>query len=527
MSKWWNQLVKNAVFAPVWMLFMFAVLQIIGGLKQSLVALNKVDANASFGAIFAGDGDSISLVMNFIIIIILLGGSTLIANNLSVSGAGAASKLTKRVGGYVRSGYTSAGRVVGAAGIQLPSAIARRTIGAGAASLAASKGLQKAANGGGLRGFFARRAQEAANITTGSSFNVLNTGFGNTAVGKILGKGTGKGGYTQYVKDLKKKAENDVKRFDLSDTDKAVLEGNIKAAEKTRDDVATKVNEQTAAVFADPTLVADLARATKKAKDVADLRDPEIDILTAELAAATQEERTLRNSGNIAGASAAANRVRRITAELETKRTDIETAAAEKTRLAKKLAVEQDRVADARKGIRDSFKAELAATLPALDAARIEKDKALGLSEEDFKKRIVGREIMVNGNPVTVEKDLKELNKFIKENPDEYRQITKAFADIGIKEQRGYVKENKETYVKEVVAPERGILAAAYTVGDFFGTGVFGTQNAKGARYAAAGAILSKLNEKTNKDNVFDTLQRIVKEEAEASAPIPTPGTTT
>jgi len=198
-DKWWGALIKNALFAPLFMMFLWAVLKITEGLSGT--EGGGISEIASSGSI----GDSF---FKLLIIMGLLYGATSIANELSTLGGSYAKKIgIKGFSGGLRA--LGVGRAVGLAG-----KLGRGTIGNVGDRFANSDYLKnKAAKGNFAGRFLARGALDASNKAAKASFdfrdNKIAKSLEKVSGGLNLGKGVG--GYdkfidkeAQYIADAKK-----------------------------------------------------------------------------------------------------------------------------------------------------------------------------------------------------------------------------------------------------------------------------------------------------------------------------------
>jgi len=88
-NKWWGSLINNALFAPIFMLMLWATVKIIGGLTSGVS--NK---EGTLSNLAKGDGGAWNLIFGLMIIVGLLYASTKIGSELAIAGE----KFAKKVG---------------------------------------------------------------------------------------------------------------------------------------------------------------------------------------------------------------------------------------------------------------------------------------------------------------------------------------------------------------------------------------------------------------------------------------------
>ncbi len=79
-NKWWDALIKNALFAPLFMLMLWGVVHVMQGMQ-------KGGGGADFASLVSKDGGSWLYTLNMMVVIGLLYASTKIADGLSIKGA--------------------------------------------------------------------------------------------------------------------------------------------------------------------------------------------------------------------------------------------------------------------------------------------------------------------------------------------------------------------------------------------------------------------------------------------------------
>ncbi len=179
-KRWWNSLVGQSIFAPVFMILTWVNLTVASSMFQAK------STTETLGAIFSQNGGSgstfengISALFNFSLIIGLSLASLIIAKKASSMG-----------GNY----FSSVNKFIGNAALSTASFAGRNTLGWGASRIADNEKLRNSNN------WFARQSWRAANRASTSSFDLRNApgGIGGQVFGD-LGSATGAGGYRKGV----------------------------------------------------------------------------------------------------------------------------------------------------------------------------------------------------------------------------------------------------------------------------------------------------------------------------------------
>ncbi|MBU1046328.1 type IV secretion system protein [Patescibacteria group bacterium] len=185
-SKWWSELTNQAIFAPVYMMFIYIIATAIN--TDAFQSTLRNSATNSFADVFTGGGVVI-VIFNFLLIIGLLLGALISAKRFGAVGANFATE--------------KAGAGIGKLAFGTTAWAGRRTVGAWAASRAEKmQGSDFATTGMG------KLALKGLRNVGDASFDVRNVktireGAGNLPGGGIkLGEGR-KGGYTTIAKDVK------------------------------------------------------------------------------------------------------------------------------------------------------------------------------------------------------------------------------------------------------------------------------------------------------------------------------------
>lgn len=181
-GEWWKMLIKQTLFAPVFLILMWIAITVVLDPKFILAGM---DPNATWTDITNGVAKSVAIFLNFGLVITFMWFSLKMAQN--VGGKGAA-LITKAVG-------TAA---LGPVAFGL-----RKTIGQGAYRLAQSEAFQKAAAKGGLGGFVSNLGLKTTRGVAKRSFDV-RAAPGVSALGVDMGKAGGKGGFIGGQKEVAK-----------------------------------------------------------------------------------------------------------------------------------------------------------------------------------------------------------------------------------------------------------------------------------------------------------------------------------
>jgi hypothetical protein len=191
-GKWWKALSSQAFFAPIFMLLMWISITVLQSLNLTTdfsAALNTTAASTATAVNGVTSTVGVSPTMastfiNFVIVIVFMIASLLIAKSYSERAGGFVNKMTKTAFGL------AGGATMGVAG-----RFGRKTVGRVGQAVADSNFLKDRASESRL----ARLALVAGKKTGSASFDARGT-----IIGKQLdaGKATGKGGYRQSREDL-------------------------------------------------------------------------------------------------------------------------------------------------------------------------------------------------------------------------------------------------------------------------------------------------------------------------------------
>lgn len=193
-SQWVDALIAQAFFAPIYFMMTWIVIVISRGLftggSGTLATALTGTIDPATGAAQAPDIGSVAILMNFIIVIVMLIASLVVAKEWAGKTPGGVSKLT--------------GWAMGAAGtatLGLAGKAGRKTLGSWGGNTMNDDELKARARQGDMA---ARLKLATASRMAKSSFDMRATGIGAT-----LGAGKGqKGGFIQDQKDAAKKFES-------------------------------------------------------------------------------------------------------------------------------------------------------------------------------------------------------------------------------------------------------------------------------------------------------------------------------
>ncbi|OHA91047.1 MAG: hypothetical protein A2832_01360 [Candidatus Zambryskibacteria bacterium RIFCSPHIGHO2_01_FULL_44_22b] len=223
-DKWKDALIGQAFFAPIYFILTWIVIVVSRGLFKgggSMVsAISGVASSSTGGAV--ADPTAIGILVNFIIMIVLLMASIIIAKEWANKAPGGVSKLTSWAMG------AAGGATLGMAG-----RFGRGTVGRAGQALGDSEKLKAAVARGGAGGIAARLALATGRKTGGASFDVRGMG----ALGALDAGKAQKGGFAKYREEKAKDEAKFAASLGPSDktlakAERAVKEGKEGAAEK-------------------------------------------------------------------------------------------------------------------------------------------------------------------------------------------------------------------------------------------------------------------------------------------------------
>ncbi len=231
-DRFWSMFIGRALFAPIYLLFIYFSLQIISGLQVSVGGQTNGFGNPDWAGTFQGAGKldtqgnavlTLGTFPFFILAAIFMAASVVIANKLGADGGAKAVGLGKTFERKVRG-------AVGSGTLGLAGVAGQQTLGRYARGRANDEDLQRRAAEGSYR---ARMQLAAARRVADSSFDARRVG----GVGKALGIGEGqKGGIETRIKDKQKKEEEFMKslKTDIS----------IKDSEKIKKEEEEKLEKE-------------------------------------------------------------------------------------------------------------------------------------------------------------------------------------------------------------------------------------------------------------------------------------------
>lgn len=405
-TKWWDALTGQAVFAPLYMFMTWVVLTLI-----SSAGFFQVAADANYGKMFIGakgappDASSISLVINFAIIIGLAIFSLTTAKEYASKGSTLIAKATGKLTAFAGGAVMGAGAMAG-----------RNTIGRAGSLVANSDKLKDLASKGGFGGIASRLALRTSGKAAGATFDARNTGSVGAltgALGMDIGKG-GKGTYKSVLDDKEKKQKAFVDSLKPSAVATAVATEN---AEKNKNEaVGNRTSKQNE--INDPEFI---ARENKAKEDY--LNSPEYAKIKEAAAKEVEENKA--------------------------KQKVIDDETAQKTKLDKEL-VDLEAGAKAKTAFmgKAQIDAEISAKKAEIEAQnkKIEEVKKINIIENtaalESKK---AADNFVSDEKKTKNKELEELVKLEKEAVDGVAKVKSMWADRAEAYATNVVESNKWT----------------------------------------------------------------------------------
>lgn len=396
-EKWWQALINQSFFAPLFFAMTWVVFMVANGLKASvnLSGLSAADTtfiDAVSSSTAGGLGGHIGIILNFVII-----------TGLSIAALVFSKQMASKTAGF---NAISGG--IGAAGAGVTAWGARNSIGRGATVLAQSSGLRNAAASNKWYSSAARAGLWTANKGSGSSFDVSNS---NTlgkipGLGKemsILGKASGKGGFNKSIEDkAKKKADYAKAVYGTSPVDKErdenakkELENEIKL-DKSKD--VTRIKAERKAEF--DTMREESKKKTKEAND--------------------HERTKLKNNFDNLEELKKERKAKEVELQAARKRgandLEIESLEKESESLGKSIELENQNISEARKDLEENDQEYISKKEAAEDARN-----ALNEAKKDLKSKIKDNEYS------------EEIQKKMKAHKD--------FENSGNKRQKAYAKK--------------------------------------------------------------------------------------
>ncbi len=248
-NMWWSALTENAVIAPAFLFMLYLVCNIIR--SGNLVDINQTD-KSSLAVAFLGDSDHFVIILQFIILIGLIWGALVIAQNVSSATASSSIRFAGRMTGGMLAGTAIAGRQVGG---RVGRAVSESDlVKRGATS---RSGIIRAGS---------RMALKGGDAAAKSSWDVRNTKAGDAAISGTLnyaselgktgainvgaGRDRGKGGVVGARAAEDKKIAHD--RQNLGNILAKDSEGRIRMTERTamKEEQVMKKNKKTGKMVA-------------------------------------------------------------------------------------------------------------------------------------------------------------------------------------------------------------------------------------------------------------------------------------
>lgn len=506
-NQWWDSMTGQAVFPMIFMLLVWVILRIMStadflGLDSSTTA-SSITQSATIG----------NTVLNFVIVIGFMVATLVISKSYSDKGG--------KLGGQV------VGKALGF-GMGTAGFVGRRTIGAGARSLADSEKLKNAASKSGFGGSLARLSLRSAQGTAKSTFDVRSTKVGGILGKEVVnvGKAGGKGGYDQQVKDAAKKHEDFVKTLGPSEIVTEQTKVDRKAAEDTLG-AARKEREQ---AYRDnnPAAVAAAEEKMRRARE---------DIAAADKVVGASDKDVAARKKKITDEKDAALAVIDKNSNLADKKD-------KKSKLEKELAEENEVMAQKIKEATDKATPEITKKEEELAKQKAELEKTLAEGGEGgfLKSDIATKEAELASKRADTEKEVEAIRAAMSERvaskqaslestKQEIASIESARSAIqtrfddeasSVKEVKGVADERKKAYIETIAGPDEynDVLGISYKPGTkrAFFVGPIKRSN----RQAAA-------NMRKGKKSIEDSLKDLIKEDQakeekkpEAEAPAPT-----
>ncbi|MDO8492881.1 MAG: hypothetical protein Q7S34_04535 [bacterium] len=266
---WKKTLTREAIFAPFMMAMLWVVAAMSSGIAAGLIPTNE---SVAWSDAFAGKGgQSIYVIVNFALLIILL-----------VAGMAMSKKFSGSAGGAVL-GWSDkwSRKAVGGMTLGLGARVGRQTLGRGFNAVAESKTAQKMASSRNfLTRFAGATAIKASRGAASSNFDARAVGVGG------LGDAGGKGGYSKGLADsIKAKQEFDKSlktniyadketEMGVAQHEKTIVEKRNKIAQLQKDIAEAKKGDgETAPMESElAQVIQDRDRAAKALKDINDDR---------------------------------------------------------------------------------------------------------------------------------------------------------------------------------------------------------------------------------------------------------------
>ena len=306
-AQWIDALVGQAFFAPIYFMLTWVTLHVLGGITSAFGATDNPRAALSgiafIDSAITGTNEAFGLLINFIVVIVFLVASLILAKELANKVPGGVNKLT----GWATA--TAGGATLGMAG-----RFGRNVIGSRAATMANDENLKQRASEGSMR---AKLQLAAANKATRSSFDLRATRLGDTLDAGKVKKGT------SFIEDQKERAKTYEKykpsKNAIEEARKAEDESRKKLNEASENAVSKSDEHRMAAIELEL-----LKRSPAEGLNQGDLSARSIKIQNAQEAATRHEEDLIRTRKEYAETSPELKTERSLLDQNEKTRKDVE-----------------------------------------------------------------------------------------------------------------------------------------------------------------------------------------------------------
>ncbi len=205
---WWNKLISQSFFAPVYLLFIYVSLKIMEGVTKSLGGTGTFTdllAHGTSGSVLGANSSGITIVVVYSLLIGFMIASLMIAKQMGAIGADFAT--------------STAGKAVGGAVLGSTAFVGRRTV--GRLSHRVGHDIRSGRYGEWIKNseVFGRNIAEIADKGGHASFDVRKTKIAETLAKTAkteLGKASGEGGYHKELEEGKKSRDEYAKSLTLS-----------------------------------------------------------------------------------------------------------------------------------------------------------------------------------------------------------------------------------------------------------------------------------------------------------------------
>ena len=305
-AQWIDALVGQAFFAPIYFMLTWVTLHVLGGITSAFGATDNPRAALSgiafIDSAITGTNEAFGLLINFIVVIVFLVASLILAKELANKVPGGVNKLT----GWATA--TAGGATLGMAG-----RFGRNVIGSRAATMANDENLKQRASEGSMR---AKLQLAVANKAVKSSFDFRGTGLGGSLdAGKAQ-----KGGFVQDQKDRAKAYEKyKPSKNAIEEARKAENESQKKLNEASENAVSKSDEHRMAEIELEL-----LKRSPTRGLSQEDLSARSIKIQNAQEAATRHEEDLIRTRKEYAETSPELKTERSLLDQNEKTRKDVE-----------------------------------------------------------------------------------------------------------------------------------------------------------------------------------------------------------